>query len=121
MRQLISRRYSTTWITGASKFIFSDPVPAGHVVHIKSCVAYSEKRDASDNVLIGYTDGGETIYVTAKATLAAQQGIEATNDFFVGEGDRAFGLFPDVENLDVIELHLNGTLLPIEDFEKGME
>ncbi len=90
-------------------------------MHVKSCVGYSALRDASDDVVLGYTDGGEKVIVTAMATLAAQMGIAATSDFYVGEGDRVFAYFPDVENGDTIELHINGTLLPIEDFEKGME
>jgi hypothetical protein len=121
MRQILSRRYAVTWTTGASAYVYSDQVPPGYVVHVKSCVAYSELRDASDDVVIGYTDGGEKIIVTAMATLAAQFGIAAQNDFYVGEGDKVFAYFPDVENNDVIELHINGMLLTVADFEKGME
>jgi hypothetical protein len=121
MRQILSRKYSHKWATGEIEYIYSEQIPPGYVVHVKSCVAYSELRDASDDVVIGYTDGGEKVIVTAMATLAAQFGIAAQNDFYVGEGDKVFAYFPDVENNDVIELHINGTLLTVEDFEKGME
>jgi len=121
MRQILSRRYAVTWTTGASAYVYSEQVPPGYVVHVKSCAGYSEQRDASDDIILGYTDGGEKIIVTAMATLAAQMGITASRDFYVGEGDKVFAYFPDVENNDTIELHINGTLLPIADFEKGME
>jgi hypothetical protein len=121
MRQILSRRYAVTWTTGASAYVYSEQVPPGYVVHVKSCVGYSAERDASDDVVLGYTDGGEKIIVTAMATLAAQMGVASPQDFYVGEGDKVFAYFPDVENNDTIELHINGTLLPIEDFEKGME
>jgi len=121
MRQILSRKYSHKWATGETEYIYSEQVPPGYVVHVKSCVAYSAERDSSDDVVIGYTDGGDKIIVTAMATLAAQMGIAALADFYVGEGDKVFAYFPDVENNDTIELHINGTLLPIEDFEKGIE
>jgi hypothetical protein len=121
MRQILSRRYAVTWTTGDSAYVYSEQVPAGYVVHVKSCVGYSEQRDASDDVILGYTDGGEKIIVTAMATLAAQLGIAALRDFYVGEGDKIFAYFPDVENNDVIELHINGTLITRADFEKGTE
>jgi hypothetical protein len=121
MRQILSRRYAAAWATGDSAYVYSEQVPPGYVVHVNSCVGYSEERDASDDVVLGYTDGGNKIIVTAMATLAAQMGIAALSDFYVGEGDKIFAYFPDVENGDTISLHINGTLLPIADFEKGME
>lgn len=121
MRQVLSRRYAVTWTTGASAYVYSDQVPPGYVVHVKSCIGYTAQREASDDVVLGYTDGGDSIFVTAKATLAAALAVAAESDFYVGEGDKVFAYFPDVDNNDVIELHINGTLLPIADFEKGME
>jgi hypothetical protein len=121
MRQVLSRRYAVTFSAGDSGYVYSDYVPPGKIVHVKSCVGYSALRDASDDVVLGYTDGGDKIIVTAMATLAAQMGIAAASDFYVGEGDRIYAYFPDVEDGDTIELHINGTLLPIADFEKGME
>jgi hypothetical protein len=121
MRQVLSRSYAVTCATGGSKYVYSEPVPPGYVVHIKSCLGYCEQREASDDMILGYTDGGKEIYITAKATLAAARGISAESEFYVGEGDKVFALFPDVDNTDVIELHLNGTLLTLSDFENGME
>lgn len=121
MRQVLSRRYAVTWTTGASAYVYSDQVPPGYIVHVKSCVGYSPQRDASDDIVLGYTDGAEKIIVTAMATLAAQFGVASPRDFYVGEGDKVFAYFPDVENNDEIELHINGTLITVTEFERGME
>jgi hypothetical protein len=121
MRQALARSYAATFATGGSKYVYSEQVPPGYIVHVKSCLAYSENREASDDVIIGFTDAGKEIYVTAKATLAAARGIAADSDFYVGEGDKVFANFPDVDDGDKIELHINGTLITLAEFEKGME
>lgn len=121
MRQVLTRKYSATFSTGGSTYVYSEQIPPGYVVHVKSCVAYCSTREASDDVLIGFTDAGREIFIAAMATLAAQCGIQALTDFYVGEGDKIFASWPDADDTDVLELHINGTLLPIADFEKGME
>lgn len=121
MRQVFSRRYAATYATGGSKYCYSEQVPPGYVVHVKTCVAYCSEREASDDVIIGILDAGQEIYLTATATLAAQRGVSVNSDFFLGEGDKAFGYWPDVDDGDILELHINGTLLTLEDFQKGIE
>jgi hypothetical protein len=121
MRQVLSRRYAVTFSTGDSGYVYSDQVPPGYVVHVSSCLAYCAQREASDDAIIGFTDAGQEIIITAKATLAAARGIAAEADFYVGEGDKIFAYFPDADDTDVLELHINGTLLTVTDFEGGME
>lgn len=121
MRQVLSRKYAATFSTGGSKYCYSEQVPPGYVIHVKSCVAYCSEREASDDVIIGVLDAGQEIYIAAMATLAAQRGVAAGSDFYLGEGDKVFGYWPDVDDTDVLELHINGTLLTVADFEKGME
>lgn len=121
MRQVLTRKYTATFSTGGSTYVYSEQVPPGYIIHVKSCLAYCEQREASDDVVIGFTDAGREIYLAARATLAAQRGVEAYKDFYVGEGDKVFASWPDADDADLLELHINGTLLPVADFEKGME
>jgi hypothetical protein len=121
MRQVLSRRYAVTFSTGDSGYVYSDQVPPGYVIHVKACLGYCSVREASDDLIIGFTDAGQEILVTAKATLAAARGVAAEADFYVGEGDKVFAYFPDADDTDILELHINGTLVTVEEFEKGME
>ncbi len=121
MKQVYSRKFTATFATGGSKYVFADKIDPGYVLHVFSCAAYSPGRDASDDVIIGIRNGGQDIVLTAQAPLAAQLGVDAPGSFFVGEGDRVFANFPDVGNTEVIELHINGVLVPLEEWDKMVE
>jgi hypothetical protein len=121
MRQIYSRSFTVTFSTGDSGYVFSERIDPGYILHVISCCAYSSAREASDDVIIGIRNGGQDIVLTAQAPLAAQRGVDTPNNFYVGEGDQVFANFPDCDDTDVLEIHLNGVLTTREDFEKGME
>ncbi len=116
MRQVYSRGFAATFATGGSTYVFSEKIDPGQVLEVYSCTAYSAQRAASDNVIIGIRNGGEDLILTAQAPLAAQRGVDAPNKFLVGEGDQVFANFPDVDNTNKIEIHLNGWLYDLEEW-----
>jgi len=121
MRQIYTRSFTVTFLTGDSGYVFSENIKSGHVLHVHSCCAYSSAREASDDVIIGIRELAGDFMLTAQAPLAAQRGVDVPKDFFVGEGDRVFAYFPDADNTDVLELHINGEFMTREDYEAGME
>lgn len=121
MKQVYSRSFTVTFLSGDSGYVFADRIDPGHILHVHSCSAYSPARHASDNAIIGIRQGGQDIIVTAQAPLAAQDAIDASNDFFVGESDQIFAYFPDARNTDLIGIHINGILLPLSEWEGLLE
>lgn len=117
MKQVYNRSFAATWLTGDSGYVFSDRIDPGYVLHVHSCSAYSPEREASDDVVIGIRSGSGDTIVTAQAPLAAQRAVDTPNDFFLGEGDQLFAYFPDVDNTDVIGIHINGVLMPLDEWE----
>lgn len=121
MRQIYSRSFTVAFATGDSGYVLSERIDPGWVLHVLSCSAYSPEREASDDVIIGVRNGGQDVVITAQAPLAAQRGVDAPNDFFVGEGDQVFAYFPDVDSTDSIGIHLNGVLVRREEWEDMAE
>jgi hypothetical protein len=121
MRQIYSRSFTATLASGGSRYVFAEKIDPGNILHVHSCSAYSLQREASDNVIIGIRNGGEDLILTAQAPLAIQRGVDAPNSFFVGEGDQAFGYFPDGDDTDTIGIHLNGVLIPLSEWVKEAE
>jgi len=121
MRQVYSRSFTVTWLTGDSGYVFSETIDSGYILHVHSCFAYAPEREANDDIIIGIRNGGQDMILQAQATLAVQLGASVPVDFFVGEGDQVFAYFPDADNNDKIGIHLNGVLIGREDWEKGME
>lgn len=121
MKQVYSRSFTVTFLTGDSGYVFADRIDPGNVLHVHSCSAYSPEREVSDDVIVGIRNGGQDQILTAQAPLAAQRGVDVPNDFFIGEGDQLFAYFPDVDNGDSIGIHINGVLLPLSELEKMAE
>ena len=121
MRQIYSRSFTVTFSTGDSGYVFSEKIDPGYVLHVHSCCAYSTGRGASDDVVIGIRNGGQDIVLTAQAPLAAQLGVDTPTDFYVGESDQVFAYFPDAGNGETIGIHLNGVLIPLEEWVKMAE
>lgn len=121
MRQVYNRSFTVAFTTGDSGYVFADRIEPGFVLHVHSCSAYSPARHASDNAVIGIRSGGQDIIVTAQAPLAAQDAIDAPTDFYAGEHDQVFALFPDARNTDSIGIHISGELLPLYQLEMGKE
>jgi hypothetical protein len=71
--------------------------------------------------VIGLRNGGQDMVLQAQATAAAQKGSLVGTDFFVGEADQVFAYFPDAENNDTIGIHLNGVLIPLDEWVKEAE
>lgn len=118
MRQVYSRSFAVTFATGDSGYVLADRVKPGHILHVLSCLAYSPQREASDDVVIGIRDPAGDIILAAEAPLAAQMGVAAPNEFLVGEGDRVFAYFPDCDNTDSLQIHLNGILYPLNEWNQ---
>ena len=121
MRQVYNRSFTVTFSTGDSGYVFAERIDPGYILHVHSALAYAPEREASDDIIIGVRNGGQDVIIRTGATLATQRGLEAQTNFFVGEGDQAFAYFPDADNGDSLGIHLNGVLLPLKDWEKGME
>lgn len=121
MRQVYNRRFTATFSSGGSTYVFAEKIQPGYVLRVHSCFAYSPQRDANDNIIIGVRNGGEDVLVAADAPLAARKGISTPTDFFVGEGDQVFASFPEAENEDSLGIHLNGVLLTLKEWEHRAE
>jgi hypothetical protein len=121
MRQIYNRSFAVVFTTGDSGYVFSDKMEPGDVLEVKSCCAYSSSRDANDDVVIGIRNGGQDVILTAKAPLAAEWGVETQTPFLLGESDQAFAYFQDADNGCTLEIHINGILTPLKEWEKGAE
>jgi len=117
MRQIYSRSFTVTFTTGDGGYVFAERIAPGQILHVLSCSAYSPEREASDDVIVGIRNGGQDIILTAQAPLAVQRGVDTPTPFLVGESDRVFAYFPDVDNGDSIGIHINGVLISREDWE----
>lgn len=116
MRQIYSRSFTVTWLTGDSGYVFAEKIDPGQILHVHSCFAYAPERETNDDIIIGIRNGGEDMILQAQATLAVQLGASVPTDFFVGEGDQVFAYFPDADNTDKIGIHLNGVLIPLKEW-----
>lgn len=121
MRQVYNRSSTVTFNTGDSGYVFSERIDPGCILHVHSCFGYSPQRTEGENVIIGIDDGGPGVILQAKAALTQQRGAAVETDFFVGEGDRVYAIFPNAGNGDSIGIHLSGVLQYLEDWKKGME
>lgn len=121
MRQIYSRSFTVTFSTGDSGYVFADKIDPGYILHVLSCVGYSPEREASDDVILGIRNGGQDIFLTAQAPLAAQRGVDTPTDFLVGESDQVFAYFPDADDTDKIGIHLNGVLIHLREWEAMLE
>lgn len=121
MRQVYSRSFTVTFLTGDSGYVFSEKIDPGWILLVLSCCAYAPERELSDDVIVGIRNGGQDIILTAQAPLAAQRGVDTPTGFLVGESDQVFAYFPDADNGDSLGIHLNGFLVPLEEWDKRVE
>ena len=110
--------WSETVTAGHSKYVLSDRVPSGHVLHVMNCYASAPEAEVNDVVWIAVRSGGSDYLVRKRKVRLDNVGLSALNSFLVGEGDRVFAYFPDADNTDTIELHLNGFLIPIKEWRE---
>jgi len=121
MALLYSERWSETVDASHSKYVFSDRVRAGHVLHVHTCFAHAPEREANDIIKLGVRNGSADVLVRARGGAIAKEGLSALRDFSVGEHDRVFAYFPDSDNGDTIELHINGCLKTLEEWRASVE
>jgi len=121
MKQIYTEKWSETVVASHSKYVFADKVKPGMILHVTNCFAYAPEREASDEAHIGVQNGATKVIVRARKEAAVGFGVSAYNDFYVGEGDRIYGYFPDADNTDTIEIHVIGVLMTVDDFRSMRE
>jgi len=118
MKQIYCEKWSETVDASHSKYIFSDRVKTGHVLHVHNCFAHAPEREVNDISWLGVRNGGQDILVRARGGAVAKEGMSALRDFYVGEGDQVFAYFPDSDNTDTIELHVIGIMFTLDEWRK---
>jgi len=121
MRQIYAEKRSEKVTATHSKYVFSDRIEPGKVLHVKNCFAHAPERSLSDVIWMGIRNGGQDILVRARGGAIAKEGMSALRDFFVGEGDQVFAYFPDAADTHTIELHVIGVLMPLDEWRQMRE
>ena len=119
MKQVYCEKWSETVDASHSKYVFSDKIPPGHMLHVHNCFAWAPDREQNDLVRIGVRNGGVDVLVRVRASRLDNYGLSAYNGFFVGEGDQVYAYFPDADNTDTIELHVIGILMTLDEWREG--
>ncbi|MBW2091024.1 MAG: hypothetical protein JRI34_02720 [Deltaproteobacteria bacterium] len=120
MRQIYINKWSETVNATHSKYVLSDVVKPGCILHVHNCFAHAPERKVNDIIQMGVRDGVSDVLVRSRGGAIAKEGMTNLNDFFVGEGDLIFAYFPDSDDTNTIELHVIGCLLSIDEYrEKG--
>ena len=120
MRQLFAHTWSETIEASSSKYVYSDKIQPGQILHVHSCCAHSPQGEVTDLVMIGIRNGGQKNLITSKPVTVVGEGIDSPQTFFLGEGDQVYGYFPSADTTDTIELHVVGVLVPLKAW-KAME
>jgi len=118
MKQIYCEKWSETVDASHSKYVFSDRIDPGKILHVKNCFAHAPEREALDIVQLGVQNGGTKVLIRARKWNIAGEGVSAFNDFFVGEGDQIYAHFPDADNTDTVELHVIGVLYTLDEWRK---
>lgn len=118
MGQIYTEKWSETVDASHSKYVFSDRVDTGTVLHVKNCFAHAPERSANDIVQMGIQNGGTKVIVRARKWNIAGEGVSALNDFYVGEGDQVYAYFPDSIATHTIELHVIGVVMTLDEWRQ---
>lgn len=121
MRQLYINKWSEKIGADHSKYILSDAIKAGQVLHVHNCYAHAPERAATEIIWLGVRNGIGDVLVRARAAGTTAEGMSARRDFFVGEGDQIFAYFPSAESGDTLELHVVGCLIDLDSWRQGMD
>jgi len=116
MRQIYIRKFSETFVTAPSGYVYSDRIKPGLILHVHNCFAYSPQFAINEIIMIGIKTGGSTVLIRARSPGVAAEGMSAINDFFCGEGDEIFAYFPNASGTDAMELHVIGCMLSLNEF-----
>lgn len=114
MKRVYAEKWSKTAETAPEKYVLSDRIKPGTILHVHNCYAHAPERETSDIIHLGVRNGGQDILVRARGGAIAKEGMSALNDFFVGEGDQVFAYFPDAYDTHTIELHVIGVLMSLD-------
>jgi len=115
-RYMYIESFKETVAAGHSKHVFTDRVPSGHVLHVMNCYAHCPACEVNDVVRIYVRSGGRDSLVRSRKVRTENLGLSALNEFSAGEGDQVFAYFPDSDNTDSIELHINGFMIPTKEW-----
>ncbi|MBA7604202.1 hypothetical protein ES703_11321 [subsurface metagenome] len=120
MRQIYINKWSEVVDASHSKYILSDVVNSGYILHVHTCFCHAPSSDTGDIISFGVRDGIGDVVCRSRGCTVRKEGMSALRDFFVGEGDQIFAHFPDAAVGHVIGLHIIGCLLSIDEYrEKG--
>ena len=121
MRQIYCEKWSETVDASHSKYVFSDRVKPGWMLHVHNCFGHAPERKSADKAHIGIENGGTKVLVRSRSWDVAGDGVSALNDFYVGEGDQVYAYFPDADSTDTIELHVIGILMTLDEWRQMRE
>lgn len=116
MRTVYCESWGRTVASTDDRYVFSDRIKAGEVLHVMTCFAGAPEREANDVIEIGVRSGGKDICLRHRAGSLAKNGMSTLNEFLVGEGDQVFAYFPDADTGDRIELCVHGYLMPVAEW-----
>ena len=116
MRIVFCQKWGRTVAATDDRYVKSDRIRPGYVLHVMSCFAHAPEREALDVLKLCIRSGGQNVCIRSRAANLAKTGMSALNPFLVGEGDQVLAYFPDSDTGDTIELCLNGFLTPIEEW-----
>jgi hypothetical protein len=119
MQQIYYDSQKETITAGHSLKVYSKRLPTGYIFDIHVCFACSYEREANDLIKILVDDGAEEHTVRSYKPALIQTGLSILNGGPIGGNDRAVAHFPDADVGDVIEIHLLGVIMPIEEWREG--
>jgi len=118
MRQMYIESWSEKVDASHSKYVFSDRIQSGYVLRVLNCYVSAPECETNDVCYIGVRSGGKDFLIRKRKCRLDNVGLSALNPFLVGEGDQVFAYFPNADNTDTIELHVNGYLLPAKEWRE---
>lgn len=113
MRTVYCQKWGRAVAPTDDRYVLSDRIRPGNVLHVMNCFAYAPEREANDSICVCVRSGGQDVCIRHRAGAVAKEGMSALNHFLVGEGDQVVAYFPDSDTGDTIELCLNGFLVPV--------
>ncbi len=116
MREIFTGVWSETVTQAHDRYVWSDPVPVGKVLHVQSMYGHGHEREALDRIKLGVKNGATQILARARKWANSGEGLSIINGFFVGEHDKLYAYFPDSDDTDTIALHVIGVLMTRDDF-----
>ena len=120
MRRIYIQKWCETANSAPLLYVLSDPIKPGWILHVHNCYAHAPERAANEIVQIGVRNGGGDVLIRSRGAGITAEGMSARRDFFVGEHDQIFAYFPSATGTDVIELHVVGCLISLDEYrEKG--